>query len=491
MRSEPMTHEAFFYSSDEEFGARVVPFLRDAVATNQGAIAVTTEDRIKLLRRELGSNADAVSFFDATRWYRRPGTALVAWRDALDQQVRSGADFVRATGEFQFGDDQAGISRWTRYESLVNRAFAGRPVWIMCAYNTQTVPDEILTEARRTHPVTSTPLARTASPIHFDAQELAADLGHAGDRPEAQERTRVEVFEPHDLTHVRRSVRWAAQSAGLSVDVVDDLLLAIAELAHRWLAQDGTTALVRTARQNGEWFCEIRSGRPGSDALPSGPDEIGVLIGRVISDRVEVADDKEGPLVRFVFGKQSADPRQRIVTAAAELFRANGVRTTGINAVIAHAGVAKATFYAHFESKDELIRFWLASPAVRWFDHVWAEIEARTGTPAKRLTAFFDVLGEWLTEDGFRGCPFINTAAEFRSADHAFSQELADRMTEIQDYFCRTAAEAGFADPEGVAEQLFLLVPGTITTAAARGSAEPARVARAAATRLVASAVSR
>lgn len=67
-----MTHEAFFYSSDEEFAARLVPFLRDAIATDQGAIAVTTEGRIKLLRQRLGSDADAVSFFDATRWVPTP-----------------------------------------------------------------------------------------------------------------------------------------------------------------------------------------------------------------------------------------------------------------------------------------------------------------------------------------------------------------------------------------------------------------------------------
>jgi AcrR family transcriptional regulator len=484
-----MTHEAFFYSSDREFAARLVPFLRDAVAANQGAIAVTTEERIKLLRRRLGSDGDAVSCFDATRWYRRPGSALVAWRDALDQQFRAGFESVRAIGEIQFGNDKAGISNWTRYESLVNRAFAGRSVWMMCPYNTQTVPDEILSEARRAHPITSTLPARTASPPHFGAHELGADLAHAAARPEAHERTRAELSQLDDLTDVRRRVRWEAQSAGLTVDVVDDLLLAITELAQRLLAEGGTTAIVRTARQDGEWFCEIRSDRPAAEALPFGPDEVGVLVGRVISDVVEVADDQHGSLVRFVFGKQSPDPRQRIITAASELFRANGVRATGINAVIAQAGVAKATFYAHFQSKEELIRFWLGSPSVRWFDQVWAEIETRARTPAERLTTFFDVLGEWLTEDGFLGCPFINTATEFRNADHAFAQELSDRMTEIEDYFRRTAAEAGFADPDGVAEQLLLLVPGTITTAVARGSAEPARIARTAAAGIVASAV--
>jgi AcrR family transcriptional regulator len=233
---------------------------------------------------------------------------------------------------------------------------------------------------------------------------------------------------------------------------------------------------------------EIRSDRAQSDAFASEADGLGLLIGRVISDRVEVADDRDGSLVRFVFGRERADPRQRIISAASELFRANGVRTTGVNTVIAHAGVAKATFYANFQSKDDLIRLWLASPAARWFDQVVAEVEARTDTPAERLTTFFDVLGDWLTADDFRGCPFLNTATEFRNADHAFAQELADLTREVEQYFRGTAAEAGFSDPDGIAEQLFLLVPGTITTSSARASAEPARVARAAAAGLVAAA---
>jgi AcrR family transcriptional regulator len=481
-----LIHEAFFYSSDEEFAARLVPFLRDAVATSQGALAVTTEGRIALLRQHLGSDADAVAFFDAARWYRRPGAALVAWRDALNQQSRDGVDFVRAIGEVQFNGNGVGIRGWTRYESLLNRAFAGRSVWLLCPYNTQIVPNEALSDARRTHPTTSTKPARSPSPSHFGAQDMAAALALAEDRPEAEERTRIEISQPYDLADIRRTVRWEAQSAGLSANVADDLLLAVSELVQT-LAKDGP-AMIRTARQGGEWFCEVRCERPESDPLPLAVDDVGVLIGRVISERVEVADDDNGKLVRFVFGKQPADPRDRIIAAASGLFRANGVRATGINTVIARADVAKATFYAHFKSKEDLIHVWLRSPAARWFDQVRAEIETRTRTPEEKLTTFFDVLGEWLTEDDFRGCPFLNTATEFRNADQAFRQELADLTAEIEDYFRQAATEAGFDNPETIAEQVFLLVPGAITTATARASAEPARVARATAAGILAAA---
>ena len=483
----PLTHEALFYSSDDDLAERLVPFLRDAVASDQGAIAVTTEPRIALLRERLGAAADAVSFFDASRWYRRPGAALLAWRDAFEQQFRGGAPSVRAFGEIYYGDDPVGIRNWSRYESLVNRAFAASPIWFACAYNTETAPETILEIARRTHPIASTPVARQPSPTHFGGHELGAALCPPRDRAGSEELSTVVVTKSHDLADVRRGIRWQARSAGLCVDTVDDLLLAVTELLRGWLQKDGTAATVRTGRDDGEWFCEVSSdgssGILGSDAA-----ELGLLVGRIITERVEIADDAGKSLVRFVFGRDSAEPRQRIIDAASELFRVNGVRPTGINAIIAQAGVAKATFYNHFRSKDDLVRLWLQNPGSRWFDHVLAEVEARAPEPAERLTAFFDVLGDWLAADEFGGCPFINTATEFRDADHAFAKELLDLTREVEEYFKRTAAEAGFADPDAVAAQLFLLVPGTITTAAARSSPEAARAARAAAENLLATA---
>ena len=359
----------------------------------------------------------------------------------------------------------------------------------MCPYNTEALSADIVTAARGTHPIVSSPSGRGPSPSHFHAPELRAVLASAEDRPDAHERSCVSVSHPDDVARLRPSVRWQAQSAGLSSDVVDDLLLAISDLVRTSLAGPAARATVRTARDGDEWFCEVRCDhRAGAPALRSQEDGLGVVIGSVIGDRVEVADGPEGSLVRIVFGSLRADPRQRILTAASELFRTNGVRATGVNAVIERAGVAKATFYSQVQSKDDLIRLWLRSPAARWFDHLRAELETRTESPAERLTAFFDVLGEWLSEDGFRGCAFINTAAEFRGTEHESRHELANLSVEIQEYLRRTAAEAGLADADGVAAQLFLLVPGTITTANARGSAESARVARAAAASLVASA---
>ena len=153
--------------------------------------------------------------------------------------------------------------------------------------------------------------------------------------------------------------------------------------------------------------------------------------------------------------------------------------------------MAKATFYSCFSSKDELILEWVRSPETRWFRDVWSEVEARTEAPAERLTQFFDVLGEWLTETDFRSWPLLATAAEITSAVRPAREELARGMADAQDHFLRAATAAGLDDPAQLAAQLFLLVTGAVTASVIAGSRQPVDAAHAAAVHLVAASTPR
>src|SRR5439155_20815699 len=147
------------------------------------------------------------------------------------RQLREdGIEFVRAIGEVEFPRDDAGVQRWTRYESLLEHAFSGRPAWIVCPYNTEALSADIVTAARGTHPIVSSPSGRGPSPSHFHAPELRAVLASAEDRPDVHERSCCSVTHPAAGALHRPSVRWQAQSAGLSTDLVDDLPLAITDL---------------------------------------------------------------------------------------------------------------------------------------------------------------------------------------------------------------------------------------------------------------------
>src|SRR6266550_8308616 len=128
-----LVHEALVYSSDEEFLARIIPFLGDGIAAGQPVIAAVMADKAALLRKALGRDAQHVSFVDASTHYRRPARAIAEYRRQLDEGLAgSHAELARVLGEVQFGSTRQEHEDWTRYESVLNRAFAGLPVWIVC-----------------------------------------------------------------------------------------------------------------------------------------------------------------------------------------------------------------------------------------------------------------------------------------------------------------------------------------------------------------------
>jgi len=104
--------------------------------------------------------------------------------------------------------------------------------------------------------------------------------------------------------------------------------------------------------------------------------------------------------------------RDRILATAHDLFYRDGIRATGIDRVIAEAGVTKVTFYRHFPSKNDLVLAFLAHRHalwMAWFTDALQRHAPRKGPP---LGALLPALAEWFDGDGYRGCAFINIAAE-------------------------------------------------------------------------------
>jgi AcrR family transcriptional regulator len=165
---------------------------------------------------------------------------------------------------------------------------------------------------------------------------------------------------------------------------------------------------------------------------------------------------------------ERAAPRERILTAASELFHAAGTRATAVDAVIDRAGVAKATFYRHFASKDDLVVAWLRDPRTRWWDAVRAKA-ATAGEPHEIVAAVFEALAEWLEDSGFRGCPYVNTAAE-TLADEPRGI-IRDYLDGIEAYLRSILAAGHYRDAGILASQLMTLLYGSIALAVARRSA--------------------
>src|SRR5580704_4766395 len=110
---------------------------------------------------------------------------------------------------------------------------------------------------------------------------------------------------------------------------------------------------------------------------------------------------------------QRTSARARIIETASTLFYAEGIHAVGVDRVVLDSGVAKATLYQHFRSKEELVAEYLQQRSDDWRHHFAEPIFVRPGSPAARVAKVCDTLSRSVSMPGFRGCPFINAAAEY------------------------------------------------------------------------------
>jgi AcrR family transcriptional regulator len=160
------------------------------------------------------------------------------------------------------------------------------------------------------------------------------------------------------------------------------------------------------------------------------------------------------------------------------MFYEEGIRAVGVDRIAEEADVSKITIYNNFGSKDELVAAYLR----RWDERWRAVLERDTGRyedPVERLLAVFDAYGDYLfDEEGYRGCAFTNAAAEITDEDHPARAEIRAHKDGIREHLRTLAAEAGFGEPDALAERLLILLEGAWVTAVVRRSAEPLDSAR-------------
>jgi AcrR family transcriptional regulator len=178
--------------------------------------------------------------------------------------------------------------------------------------------------------------------------------------------------------------------------------------------------------------------------------------------------------------------RERLLVAADELFYAEGITAVGVEKIRATAGVAKSSLYEHFTSKDQLVAAYLERRSLVWREHLRAALSAADPTAQEQLTTVFAELGRWFELPGFRGCPFINAAAEL-PAGHPAAAIAADHRAWITALLTTITQQAEAADPDLVARQLLMLYNASMVEAHA-GSATAAADAGAAARQLLTSA---
>lgn len=169
--------------------------------------------------------------------------------------------------------------------------------------------------------------------------------------------------------------------------------------------------------------------------------------------------------------KKGDGPRQRIIETACDLFYRQGYRSTGINQVIKESGVAKASFYDHFPSKDDLLYEYVCEMSRRDIEELRAEVD-QLGTPEERFFGPLKLLVPWFETTNYRGCPFQNALAEIPAEDGRVQDAIRRHRRLERDLFAELARKylvddlgcAG-ADCESLSQTYLLMYEGAVATA--------------------------
>ena len=154
----------------------------------------------------------------------------------------------------------------------------------------------------------------------------------------------------------------------------------------------------------------------------------------------------------------TTSPRERLLAKASELFYQDGIHAVGVDRLVAEAGVTRATFYRHFPSKDDLVAEYL-----RTADHALRRLVDQTeasSPPEAAVLAVLDLVGQRVSAADFRGCEFINAAAEYPDPAHPVRVAVADHRTWFRQRMEALSRAAGHPDPEYAASLLVLLHDG-------------------------------
>ncbi|MFJ4716235.1 anti-sigma factor RsbA family regulatory protein [Streptomyces sp. NPDC088785] len=314
-----LTHQALIYGSDEAFLTAMAAFCVNGLEAEDAVLAVTTRSNISMLRQTLGDVARHVEFIDAHAFYEAPGRTMGAYYRYVDQHTTGGRHRqARVIGEpVWHGRDPLETAEWTRYEAAINVAFANCPAWIVCPYDTRTLPEAIVTGARRTHPEVITGPSTTTS-HHYVAPDTGHDVWRSPLTPVPCDGEETVLHFGADLSAVRDFVTRAATTRGLPGDKAQRLVFAVNEVATNAIQHGPGEGRITLWRAGHRIVCDVTN--PGAaDGLdwylgylppdPAQPTGHGLWTVRQLCDLTEIATGPHETTVRLHLALPPTSPR--------------------------------------------------------------------------------------------------------------------------------------------------------------------------------------
>ena len=174
-------------------------------------------------------------------------------------------------------------------------------------------------------------------------------------------------------------------------------------------------------------------------------------------------------------------PEDKLLLAARRLFCRAGIHATGISRILEEAGVARGSLYAHYGSKENLLKAVLDTEANMWFHWFDQDLPALKCSSQERILALFDLLEKWFAKEDFFGCIFVNAVAEHEK-DSGWVRDMAGTYRDqIIDRLRALVVESGARNSDVVIQKLGLIIEGAIITAMVTQNSTAAHIARLAA----------
>jgi anti-sigma regulatory factor (Ser/Thr protein kinase) len=304
--SNGFAHEAMFYSGIGGFLAGVVPFIREGLRAGEPVLVAVDPIKIGLIRDQLNGDADRVRFVDMPALGGNPGRIIPVWRQYVAE--RSPVGSLRGIGEPIWpGRSESEMVECHLHESLINLAFDGGLPWrLACPYDLEGLEPEVIEEAQRTHPFVLEGGVRRISDQYAAGRAVTQVFDAAF--PEPSVAVQTIAFDIGSLATVRRNTAESALRGGVGPDRVQDLVVAVNEVATNSLLHGGGRGTLRVWREGQTLVCEVRDEGYIDDPLVGRempePDQMGgrgLWIVNQLCDLVQVRSSPTGAAVRLHF----------------------------------------------------------------------------------------------------------------------------------------------------------------------------------------------
>jgi anti-sigma regulatory factor (Ser/Thr protein kinase) len=303
---EAFVHPALFYRTPEEYSEQTVAFLREGLAKGEPMAVAVPGPNLELIKAGLGADAEGIVFLDMTEAGRNPGRiipkVLRGFADAHPEER------VRIIGEpIWAGRSEVEYPACAQHEALINAAFEGRALTILCPYDETRLDETVIAEAKVTHPTLISGDGRESVSDAYD-WEAVVDRYNQALSPASD--VAVFPFEENELPAVRLFAVDEAMRLGLAGERLLDAELAVSELTTNSVVHGGGRGTLAIWAEGGQLVCEVRdTGRLTDPLAGRRPPEHAQLGGRglmlvhYVSDLVRVHTGETGTTVRFYLSR--------------------------------------------------------------------------------------------------------------------------------------------------------------------------------------------